>query len=52
MGAIASGSGNGLARSIAQYSKEDTDYLKNPVLCTTLAAARGKVISVNLVNYF
>jgi len=46
---IAGGSGNGLARSIAEYSGEAADYLKNPVLSTTLAAARGKSIQVNLV---
>ncbi|ODM97758.1 Sphingosine kinase 1 [Orchesella cincta] len=50
LGIIATGSGNGLARSVAEYSKEDADYLKNPVLSTTLAAARGKVVPVNLME--
>lgn len=49
IGVIAGGSGNGLARSLAEYSGEAEDYLRNPVLSTTLAAARGKVIKVNLV---
>ena len=50
MGLIAGGSGNGLARSIAAYSGESLDYLKNPVLSTTLAVARGKILPVNIVR--
>lgn len=46
---IAGGSGNGLARSIASYSGENEDYFKNPVLETTLAVARGRILPVNLV---
>jgi hypothetical protein len=50
IGVVAGGSGNGLARSIAEYSGESADYLRNPILSTTLAAARGKVMKVNLVS--
>jgi hypothetical protein len=50
VGVIAGGSGNGLARSIAAYSGESEDYLRSPVLETTLAVAGGKVMPVNLVS--
>jgi sphingosine kinase len=48
LGVIAGGSGNGLARSIAAYSGDNEDYKRNPVVETTLAIARGKVLPVNL----
>ena len=50
VGAIAGGSGNGLARSLADYAGESEDYLRHPVLSTSLAVARGRVIPVNLVG--
>lgn len=50
IGIIAGGSGNGLARSIAEYSGESEEYLRNPILSTTLAAIRGNVKKVNLVR--
>ncbi|CAG7716965.1 unnamed protein product [Allacma fusca] len=50
VGVIAGGSGNGLARSLASYTGESSDYLKNPVLSTTLAVARGRVVQVNLTE--
>ncbi|CAL8095029.1 unnamed protein product [Orchesella dallaii] len=49
LGVIATGSGNGLARSIAFFYGESQGYKNNPVLYSALAVARGCVSPVNLV---
>lgn len=49
---IATGSGNGLARSLSNYSKVSKEYLADPVLYSTLSVARGSITAVNLVRCF
>ncbi|ODM99925.1 Sphingosine kinase 1 [Orchesella cincta] len=50
LGVVATGSGNGLARSIASYYGESQGYRNNPVLYSALAVARGCVSPVNLAE--
>lgn len=50
IGIIATGSGNGLARSLSAYYDDSEEYKSNPVLYSTLSVARGCIIPVNLVK--
>lgn len=50
IGVVATGSGNGLARSIADYCKSSDEYTANPTLHSSLTVARGCVVPVNLVS--